>query len=65
MYILDPGFRSSAFGEYNTELLDGVISVLHAEDYPGPEFNRLETQSNYLMNMGLRSMDVNSVCCLC
>ena len=36
---LDPGFGSSAFGVCITELVDGVIIVLHAEEYPRPDFN--------------------------
>ena len=31
---LDPGFGSSAFGVCITELVDGVINVLHADEYP-------------------------------
>ena len=35
---LDPGFGLSAFGVCITELVDGVIIVLHAEEYPRPDF---------------------------
>jgi hypothetical protein len=38
---LDPGFGSSAFGVCITELVDGVINVLHAEEYPRPDFNAM------------------------
>ena len=38
---LDPGFGSSAFGVCITELVDGVINVLHAEEYPRPDFNEM------------------------
>ena len=38
---LDPGFGSSAFGVCITELVDGVINVLHAEEYPRPDFNQM------------------------
>lgn len=36
---LDPGFGSSAFGVCITALEDGMINVLHAEEYPRPDFN--------------------------
>jgi hypothetical protein len=36
---LDPGFGSSAFGVCITELVDGMINVVHAEEYPKPDFN--------------------------
>ena len=38
---LDPGFGSSAFGVCITELVDGVINVLHAEEYPRRDFNEM------------------------
>jgi hypothetical protein len=38
---LDPGFGSSAFGVCITELVDGVINVLQAEEYPRPDFNQM------------------------
>lgn len=38
---LDPGFGSSAFGVCITELVDGRINVLHAEEYPRPDFNEM------------------------
>jgi hypothetical protein len=38
---LDPGFGSSAFGVCITELVDGIINVLHAEEYPRPDFNEM------------------------
>ena len=31
---LDPGFGSSNFGVCITELVDGMVNVLHAEEYP-------------------------------
>ena len=36
---LDPGFGSSAFGVCITELVDGVINVMYAEEHPRPDFN--------------------------
>jgi hypothetical protein len=38
---LDPGFGSSAFGVCITELVDGMINMLHAEEYPRPDFNQM------------------------
>ena len=38
---LDPGFGSSNFDVCITELIDGVINVLHAEEYQRPDFNRM------------------------
>ena len=38
---LDPGFGSSNFGVCITELVDGLIHVLHAEEYQRPDFNKM------------------------
>ena len=38
---LDPGFGSSAFGVCITELRDGLVHVLHAQEYPRPDFNEM------------------------
>jgi hypothetical protein len=38
---LDPGFGSSNFGVCITELIDGEVNVLHAEEYPRPDFNEM------------------------
>lgn len=38
---LDPGFGSSNFGVCITELTDGIVNVLHAEEYPRPDFNEM------------------------
>lgn len=38
---LDPGFGSSNFGVCITELVDGMINVLHAEEYQRPDFNEM------------------------
>ena len=38
---LDPGFGSSNFGACITELVDGIVNVLHAEEYPRPDFNEM------------------------
>jgi hypothetical protein len=38
---LDPGFGSSPFGVCITELIDGKVNVLHAEEYARPDFNEM------------------------
>jgi hypothetical protein len=38
---LDPGFGSSNFGVCITELVDGQINVVHAEEYQRPDFNEM------------------------
>ncbi len=38
---LDPGFGSSNFGVCITELVDGMVNVLHAEEYQRPDFNQM------------------------
>lgn len=38
---LDPGFGSSNFGVCITELVDGIVNVLHAEEYNRPDFNEM------------------------
>jgi hypothetical protein len=51
---LDPGFGSSAFGVCITELVDGQVSILHAEEYPRPDFNAMiETTVRLLDQYGI------------
>ena len=38
---IDPGFGSSNFGVCITELIEGAVNVLHAEEYPRPDFNEM------------------------
>jgi hypothetical protein len=38
---LDPGFGSSNFGVCITELVDGLVNVIHAEEYARPDFNQM------------------------
>jgi hypothetical protein len=38
---LDPGFGNSNFGVCITELVDGMVNVLHAGEYPRPDFNEM------------------------
>ena len=42
---LDPSFGSSNFGVCITELVDGMDNVLHAEEYPRPDFNEMINKS--------------------
>lgn len=37
----DPGFGSSAFGVCITELVDGMINVVYADESPSPDFNQM------------------------
>jgi hypothetical protein len=47
---LDPGFGSSNFGVCITELRDGLVNVLHAEEYPRPDFNAMIQTTVRLLN---------------
>jgi hypothetical protein len=38
---LDPGFGSSNFGVCITELVDGLVNVIHAEEYQRLDFNQM------------------------
>lgn len=38
---LDPGFGSSNFGVCITELVDGLVHVLHASEHHRPSFNEM------------------------
>jgi hypothetical protein len=38
---LNPGFGSSNFEVCITELVDGMVNVLHAEEYHRPDFNEM------------------------
>ena len=38
---IDPSFGSSNFGVCITELVDGMVNVLHAEEYHKPNFNEM------------------------
>lgn len=52
---LDPGFGSSNFGVCITELVDGMVNVLHAEEYPMPDFNEMiETTVALLQKYNIR-----------
>ena len=47
---LDPGFGSSNFGVCITELVDGLVHVLHAEEYHRPDFNSMITTTVNLLD---------------
>ena len=47
---LDPGFGSSNFGVRITEPTDGIVNVLHAEEYPRPDFNEMIRTTFRLLN---------------
>ena len=47
---LDPGFGSSNFGVCITELRDGLVHVLHAEEYHRPDFNSMITTTVNLLD---------------
>jgi hypothetical protein len=47
---LDPGFGSSNFGVCITELVDGMVNVLHAEEYPRPDFNQMIAVTTNLLD---------------
>ena len=38
---LDPGFGSSNFDVCITELVDGLVNVIHAEEYQRPDFYQM------------------------
>jgi hypothetical protein len=46
---LDPGFGSSNFGVCITELINGKVNVLHAEEYARPDFNEMLRITTSLM----------------
>ena len=47
---LDRGFGSSNFGVCITELRDGLVHVLHAEEYHRPDFNSMITSTVNLLD---------------
>jgi hypothetical protein len=47
---LDPGFGSSNFGVCITELVDGMVNVIHAEEYNRPDFNEMINTTIELLN---------------
>ena len=52
---LNPGFGSSNFGVCITELVDGMVNVLHAEEYPRSDFNEMiKTTVNLLDKYDIR-----------
>ena len=47
---LDPGFVSSNFDVCITELRDGLVKLLHAEEYQRPDFNTMITTTAGLLD---------------
>jgi hypothetical protein len=47
---LDPGFGSSNFGACITELVYGLVNVVHAEEYNRPDFNQMISTSVKLLD---------------
>ena len=47
---LDPGFGSSNFGVCITELVDGLVNVIHAEEYQRPDFNQMINTTVHLLD---------------
>jgi hypothetical protein len=47
---LDPGFGSSAFGICITELVDGLVNVVYAEEFPRPDFNFMIDKTEELIS---------------
>jgi hypothetical protein len=54
---LDPGFGSSNFGVCITELVDGTINVIHAEEYQRPDFNEMINTTMRLLDQYNISFD--------
>jgi hypothetical protein len=38
---IDPGYGSSAFGIVVTEWADGIVQIMHAEEYHRPDYNEM------------------------
>jgi hypothetical protein len=38
---IDPAYGSSAFGIVVTQLVDGIVQILHAEYYHRPDYNEM------------------------
>jgi hypothetical protein len=55
MSITDTKWGSSAFGIVVTEWVDGIVQILHAEEYHRPDYNEMlstvyELMSKYNVN---------------
>ena len=55
---LDPSFRSPMFGIVASQLVDGKIQIVHAEEYERPNFSdminivwKLKQQSGHVTNI--------------
>jgi hypothetical protein len=38
---IDPAYGSSAFGIVVTQWADGIVQVMHAEEYHRPDYNKM------------------------
>ena len=38
---IDPAYGSSAFGIVVTEWADGIVQIMHAEEYHRPDYNEI------------------------
>ena len=38
---IDPAYGSSAFGIVVTQFIDGIVQILHAEEYHTPDYNEM------------------------
>jgi len=38
---IDPAYGSSAFGIMVTEWVDGIVQIMHAEEYHRPDYNEM------------------------
>ena len=47
---LEPGIGASDFGVCITELVDGIVNVLRAEEYARPDFNEMTAITVRLLN---------------
>jgi hypothetical protein len=58
---LDPGFGSCNFGVCITEVRDGIVNVLHAEEYQRPDYNTMiQTTISLLDKYGMLMMFFSS-----
>jgi hypothetical protein len=47
---IDPAYGSSAFGIVVTQWVDGVVQILHADEYQRPDYNEMLSNVYRLMN---------------
>ena len=47
---IDPAWDSSAFGIMVTQWADGIVQILHAEEYRRPDYNEMMSTIYILMS---------------